>query len=144
MGVVRWCKLIRHSSNKKSKNNNNSSNYYVFGLWPQTTTAQVALHCCKQMPSQSLDGSTYPNFEFGWKFKNWNKKLILQHYQIWFKGSLLWKIDCFRLKCALLNLFDWFSILNMFLLSKYFGWHQYQVFRAIFQWLIVLKMNLKD
>ena len=25
---------------------------------------------CKQMPSQTLDGSTYPCFEFGGKFKN--------------------------------------------------------------------------
>ena len=25
---------------------------------------------CKQMPSQTLDGSTYPSYEFGGKFKN--------------------------------------------------------------------------
>ena len=29
---------------------------------------------CKQMPSQTLDGSSYPSYEFGGKFKNSYKK----------------------------------------------------------------------
>ena len=30
---------------------------------------------CKQMPSQTLDGITYPSYEFGGKFKNSYKKV---------------------------------------------------------------------
>ena len=30
---------------------------------------------CKQMPSQTLDGSSYPSYEFGGKFKNSYKKV---------------------------------------------------------------------
>ena len=47
------------------------------------TNLVIALHAlsqwrsvfCKQMPSQTLDGITYPSYEFGGKFKNSYKKV---------------------------------------------------------------------
>ena len=53
------------------------------------TTLQWCSVLCKQMPSQTLDGSSYPSYEFGGKFKNSYKKWIFQHFQIWILGSFL-------------------------------------------------------
>ena len=64
---------------------------------------------CKQMPSQTLDGITYPSYEFGGKFKNSYKKWNFQHFWTWILGSFLSKIDCFKMKPALLNLYNLFA-----------------------------------
>ena len=61
---------------------------------------------CKQMPSQTLDGSTYPSYEFGGKFKNSYKKVNFLTFSNLNFRVIFKKIDCFKMKPALLNLYN--------------------------------------